>query len=141
MRRADVVRLGQDVDKTGQFALEALERVFAQCRLYAELLTEHRVPADNVRFVATSASRDVSNRRAFFVWVRRILGVIPDVVSGSEEARLSFVGATSALSSASRGGPPSAEPHLVVDLGVRLRSRPRGPMSPAPSSATIRWAS
>ncbi|MCL1899397.1 MAG: exopolyphosphatase [Promicromonosporaceae bacterium] len=117
VRRADVVRLGQDVDKTGQFASEALERVFAQCRLYAELLTEHRVPGDNVRFVATSASRDVSNRQAFFDGVRSILGVTPDVVSGAEEARLSFVGATSALPTASQGGPPPAEPHLVVDLG------------------------
>ncbi|GAB3118030.1 Ppx/GppA phosphatase family protein [Streptomyces calidiresistens] len=117
-RRMEIVRLGQGVDRTGRFAPEALERTFAACRLYAGALAHHGVDADAVaagalRFVATSASRDVSNREEFVEGVREILGVEPEVITGDEEARLSFTGATREL--AGRDDLPG--PALVVDIG------------------------
>ncbi|MER6913128.1 Ppx/GppA phosphatase family protein [Streptomyces sp. NPDC000594] len=106
-RRMTIVRLGQDVDRTGRFAPEALERTFAACREYAAVVAE--LGAERVRFVATSASRDVSNRDAFVSGVREILGVEPEVISGELEAAFSFTGATTEL----RGD----EERLVVDIG------------------------
>jgi exopolyphosphatase/guanosine-5'-triphosphate,3'-diphosphate pyrophosphatase len=107
-RTMEVVRLGQGVDRTGAFAPEALERTFAALDRAAELVGRHR--PDAVRFVATSASRDVSNRDAFVAGVRSRLGVDPDVVTGEEEAALSFAGATADLDD-------DEAPYLVVDLG------------------------
>ncbi|MEW1960756.1 Ppx/GppA phosphatase family protein [Kineococcus sp. NPDC059986] len=107
-RTMEVVRLGQGVDRTGAFAPEALERSFAALDRAAELVGRHRPYA--VRFVATSASRDVSNRDAFVAGVRSRLGVDPDVVTGEEEAALSFAGATADLDD-------DEAPYLVVDLG------------------------
>lgn len=107
VRRAEVVRLGQDVDRTGRLAPDALARTLDMTRQYAALCREHGVTA--VRFVATSATRDASNREQFAAGVRDALGVDPEVVSGTEEAELSFRGATSALT----GQPP----YCVVDLG------------------------
>lgn len=112
VRTMRIVRLGQGVDKTGEFATEALERTFAACAEYAAVITEHK--PERVRFVATSASRDVSNRDVFVDGVHSRLGVAPDVISGSEEARLSFLGATADLVHSER---PPAAPHLVVDIG------------------------
>ncbi|MGN6523930.1 MAG: Ppx/GppA phosphatase family protein [Actinomycetes bacterium] len=109
-RRMEIVRLGQGVDRTGELAPEALERTFAACRDYAAEI--ERLGATRVRFVATSATRDASNRADFVVGVRDILGVEPEVVSGEQEAALSFRGATGEL--AGLGVP---EPYLVVDIG------------------------
>lgn len=127
-RRMTIVRLGQDVDRTGRLAPEALERTFTACRAYAEVIRE--LGATTVRFVATSASRDASNRDDFVRGVRDILGVDPEVVSGAEEAELSFTGATRELAghgtgarSASSGDGDGREadgfarPYLVVDIG------------------------
>ncbi|MFF4270806.1 exopolyphosphatase [Streptomyces sp. NPDC001536] len=110
-RRMTIVRLGQDVDRTGRLAPEALERTFAACRVYADVIRE--LGAAKVRFVATSASRDASNRDEFVQGVVGILGVEPEVISGEREAEFSFTGATKELS----GRDGFAEPYLVVDIG------------------------
>ncbi|WP_427925364.1 exopolyphosphatase [Streptomyces sp. cg40] len=112
-RRMTIVRLGQGVDKTGMLAPEALERTFAACREYAEVIREKG--ADKVRFVATSASRDASNRDDFVRGVLDILGVEPEVITGDEEAELSFTGATKELTG--RDDLALAKPYLVVDIG------------------------
>jgi exopolyphosphatase/guanosine-5'-triphosphate,3'-diphosphate pyrophosphatase len=105
-----IVRLGEGVDQTGEFSQAALERTFIALDEYAHVINDLNV--DRGRFVATSASRDVSNRAAFVDGVRSILGVEPEVISGAEEARLSFTGAV-------RGLPAGALalPALVVDIG------------------------
>ena len=110
-RRMTIVRLGQGVDRTGRLAPEALERTFAACREYAAVIAGHG--ATRLRFVATSASRDAENRDVFTAGVREILGVDPEVVSGDEEAALSFTGATRELQGSARLAPP----YLVFDLG------------------------
>jgi exopolyphosphatase/guanosine-5'-triphosphate,3'-diphosphate pyrophosphatase len=112
-RRMTIVRLGQGVDRTGRLAPEALERTFAACREYAEVIKEHG--AERIRFVATSASRDASNRDDFVAGVRKILGVEPEVITGEEEAQLSFTGATA--ESQAWDPEPHAERFLVVDVG------------------------
>lgn len=109
VRLMKVVRLGEGVDETGELSAAALERTFAATREYAELIAEHG--AERVRFVATSATRDARNRAHFANGIQKILGVEPEVISGQEEAALSFTGALSALR------PGAAEPVLVVDLG------------------------
>ncbi|MCC9312031.1 Ppx/GppA family phosphatase [Kitasatospora sp. RB6PN24] len=111
-RRMLIVRLGQDVDRTGRLAPEALERTFAACREYAAVIAEYGVAPERTRFVATSASRDAENSAEFAKGVRQILGVDPEVVSGDEEAQLSFAGATKGLA-----GTAVAAPYLVFDLG------------------------
>ncbi|RGA00280.1 Ppx/GppA family phosphatase [Microbispora triticiradicis] len=112
-RRMEIVRLGQDVDRTGRLAPEALERTFTAMRGYAKLIREHAAgEAVPVRVVATSATRDAANRADFTVGVREIFGVEPEVVSGDEEARLSFTGATRGLA-----GAAAETPYLVVDIG------------------------
>jgi exopolyphosphatase/guanosine-5'-triphosphate,3'-diphosphate pyrophosphatase len=108
VREARMVRLGQDVDRTGRLADEALARVFAAVDEYAAIIGEHQV--DVVRFCATSAARDASNAHEFAAGVAERLGVEPEVVSGVEEAQLSFAGATRTLGE-------SAAPLLVVDIG------------------------
>ncbi|MEU6124878.1 Ppx/GppA phosphatase family protein [Streptomyces sp. NPDC047123] len=110
-RRMRIVRLGQDVDRTGRLAPEALERTFAACREYAEVIKEHG--AERVRFVATSASRDAQNRDEFVRGVLDILGVEPEVITGDQEAEFSFTGATKELT----GRADLATPYLVVDIG------------------------
>ena len=111
-RRMEIVRLGQGVDATGRFAEEALARTFAACEQYAQVIRE--LGAGEIRFVATSATRDASNREVFVAGVRERLGVAPQVVSGDEEAALSFRGATQALAGDPAG---HATPYLVVDIG------------------------
>ncbi len=91
VREMRMVRLGQGVDATGRLADEALERTFAAIDEYAALIAAHDV--DRVRFCATSASRDAENAEEFVAGVRARLGVEPEVVSGDEEAALSFDGA------------------------------------------------
>jgi exopolyphosphatase / guanosine-5'-triphosphate,3'-diphosphate pyrophosphatase len=105
------VRLGQGVDKTRRFADDALDRTFETCRHYAQRIGEFG--ARRLRFVATSASRDATNREEFFAGVRSILGVDVEVISGDEEAALSFAGATREL--VAHEDVPA--PYLVVDIG------------------------
>lgn len=107
-RRTTIVRLGQGVDATGAFAPEALARTFAACDEYAEAVRDLGV--QQLRFVATSAARDVRNRDEFFAGVRDRFGVEPDLLSGEEEAALSFRGATAGLAGIEA-------PFLVVDIG------------------------
>ncbi|MEV6022678.1 Ppx/GppA phosphatase family protein [Streptomyces sp. NPDC052036] len=110
-RRMTIVRLGQGVDRTGRLAPEALERTFAACREYAEIIKGYG--AERVRFVATSASRDAENRDEFVRGVLDILGVEPEVISGDQEAEFSFMGATKELA----GREDLPRPCLVVDIG------------------------
>ncbi len=109
-RRMEVVRLGEGVDRTGRLAPEALDRTFAACDRYARVIDD--LGAESVRFVATSATRDAVNRDEFVAGVRTRVGVEPEVVSGAEEAALSFAGATRDLDR-DRFAPP----YLVVDIG------------------------
>ena len=109
LREMRVVRLGQGVDATGELAPEALERTFTATADYARLIREHGAGA--VRFVATSASRDARNRQVFVDGIRGLLGVEPEVISGDEEAALSFAGASSVLPIL------DGDQVLVVDLG------------------------
>ncbi len=109
VREMRVVRLGQGVDATGELAPDALDRTFAAAADYAAMIREHGV--GKVRFVATSATRDASNRQVFVDGIRDLLGVEPEVITGDEEAALSFAGASSVLPA--RGD----ELVLVVDLG------------------------
>lgn len=110
-RRMEIVRLGQGVDRTGRLAPEALERTFAACRTYAQVVEE--LGAERLRFAATSASRDASNREDFVRGVRDILGVDPEVISGDQEAAFSFTGATRELAARA----DLERPYLVVDIG------------------------
>lgn len=107
-REMRIVRLGQEVDRTGSLAPEAIER----CRLalvdYARVISDHDV--HRVRMVATSAMRDAGNREDFVAMVRATVGVEPEIVSGLEEASLSYRGAVGTL-------PGVAGPVLLVDLG------------------------
>ncbi|TDO45911.1 exopolyphosphatase/guanosine-5'-triphosphate,3'-diphosphate pyrophosphatase [Kribbella sp. VKM Ac-2527] len=109
-RRMTIVRLGQGVDKSGAFAAEALERVFKASDDFAAVISQ--AGATRVRFVATSAARDVSNRDEFFAGIRARFGVEPDIISGDEEAALSFVGATAGLEAMD-----VPAPYLVADIG------------------------
>jgi len=103
------VRLGQGVDSTGEFHADALRRTFAATEDFARTIAEHDV--DAVRFVATSAARDVRNREEFLAGVQSRLGVRPEVVTGAEEAELSYTGAVSGLDT------DLADPVLVMDIG------------------------
>jgi exopolyphosphatase / guanosine-5'-triphosphate,3'-diphosphate pyrophosphatase len=111
VRRMEIVRLGQGVDRTGRLSEEALERTFKVLDEYAEIIRSLDVEA--VRMVATSATRDASNRDVFTVGVLERLGVGPEVITGDEEAALSFDGATRELHGAGLVAPP----YLVVDIG------------------------
>jgi len=108
-RRMEIVRLGQGVDRTGRISADAMERTLATARFYGALCAQNGV--ERIRFVATSATRDASNQDDFTEGVEALLGVEPEIVTGEQEARLSFVGAT-------RGLDASHEPpYLVVDIG------------------------
>ncbi len=109
-RRMEIVRLGAGVDETGRLSDAALARTFAACERFAALLAD--LGATRVRFVATSATRDASNREEFLEGVLARLGVAAEVASGDEEAALSFTGATRELPAAGLTGP-----YLVVDIG------------------------
>ncbi|MGZ6764558.1 MAG: Ppx/GppA phosphatase family protein, partial [Nocardioides sp.] len=98
VRRMEVVRLGAGVDRTGAIEPEAMARTLAMARQYAGQCRE--LGAETVRFVATSASRDASNAGEFVAGVREAFaafGTAPEVVTGDEEATLSFRGATGGL--------------------------------------------
>lgn len=106
VRLMEVVRLGEGVDRTGEFSPAALERTFVAAKRYAEIIEGQSV--DRIRFCATSASRDARNRDLFINGIEKILGVRPEVIPGEEEANLSFQGATAGRTDG---------PFLVVDIG------------------------
>ena len=108
VREMRIVRLGQDVDRTGRLAPEAIERTRLALVDYAEAITAHG--AARVRMVATSATRDAQNRADFVAMVHGVLGAEPEVITGDEEARLSFTGALAGL-------PGVTTPVLVADIG------------------------
>jgi exopolyphosphatase / guanosine-5'-triphosphate,3'-diphosphate pyrophosphatase len=108
-RRMKIVRLGEGVDRTGRLAAEAVERTRIALKGYADEIA--RLGAERVRMVATSATRDAANAAEFHDMVTATLGVEPEVISGDEEARLSFTGAVRGLPADLPG------PYLVVDIG------------------------
>lgn len=107
-REMEVVRLGQGVDKHKAFNPEAIERTLAATAKYADLIKSKGV--EKIRFCATSATRDASNRDLFIDGVRDLLGIEPEVIPGTEEAALSFSGATKEMNEI-------GAPYLVVDIG------------------------
>jgi len=110
VRRMEIVRLGQGVDQTGRLAPEALARTMTVLRDYADVIA--RAGAQAVRMVATSATRDADNAAEFVRLVKEVLGVAPEVLTGDEEAVLSFTGATAELAAG-----PDPGPFLVADIG------------------------
>lgn len=112
-REMTIVRLGEGVDATGQFSPDAIARTREALETYVGRMSAEGVEA--VRMVATSATRDAANRDEFFEMTRELLGriqpgAVAEVISGEEEAALSFRGATADLSSA-------RAPFCVIDLG------------------------
>jgi exopolyphosphatase/guanosine-5'-triphosphate,3'-diphosphate pyrophosphatase len=103
-----ITRLGQGVDATGRLAEEAIARTVAVLAEYRTVLDRHGV--DKVRMTATSAARDAANRDDFFAAATTAVGVTPELLGGDEEARLSFLGATSELDA-------DDGPFLVADIG------------------------
>ena len=114
LRRMEVVRLGQGVDATGRLAPEAIERTRKVLAEYAAAARE--LGATAARMVATSATRDAANRTDFEDMVTATLGQLPDVVTGREEAELSFLGATASLDAAAKahGSAPPEPPFLCL---------------------------
>jgi exopolyphosphatase/guanosine-5'-triphosphate,3'-diphosphate pyrophosphatase len=108
VRDMEIVRLGQGVDQTGQFHPDAISRTLAAVDKFAAEIAKRGV--EKIRFCATSATRDATNRHLFVDGVRERLGIEPEVISGDEEAALSFAGAIKDLN-------PSDGPFLVVDIG------------------------
>jgi exopolyphosphatase/guanosine-5'-triphosphate,3'-diphosphate pyrophosphatase len=106
-RQMQIVRLGEGVDRTGRISDAALARTRAALTAYGEEIAGHAVT--RIRMCATSASRDASNADDFRAMVRGVLGVDPEVISGRQEAHLSFVGAVNGLT--------AEPPYLVFDLG------------------------
>jgi exopolyphosphatase/guanosine-5'-triphosphate,3'-diphosphate pyrophosphatase len=107
-REMRIVRLGQGVDSTGKLAPEAIERTRVALADYA--IAARRKGVEKMRMVATSATRDASNRDEFFAMTRAVLGIEAEVITGDEEARLSFTGAVGEQD-------PDDGPFLVVDVG------------------------
>jgi exopolyphosphatase / guanosine-5'-triphosphate,3'-diphosphate pyrophosphatase len=123
-RRTNVTRLGQDVDATGRLAEEAVERVFAAVGEYREAIDRHG--AERTIAIATSAVRDAANGEEFREALRERFGLDARTISGDEESRLTFLGATSGVAIAGKGGRPEAEAApggteprstLVLDIG------------------------
>lgn len=108
VRDMEIVRLGQGVDQTGQFHPDAIARTLAAVDKFAAEIAKRGV--EKIRFCATSATRDATNRHLFVDGVRERLGIEPEVISGDEEAALSFAGAIKDLN-------PNDGPFLVVDIG------------------------
>jgi exopolyphosphatase/guanosine-5'-triphosphate,3'-diphosphate pyrophosphatase len=109
VRRMEIVRLGEGVDRTGRLTDAAIARTRAALRDYAEEI--RRRGAERVRMVATSATRDAANAEEFTAMVVEAIGVTPEVVTGQEEARLGYLGAVRVLPADAR------PPYLVVDIG------------------------
>ena len=127
-RRMEIVRLGQGVDKTGRLAPEALARTIAVLRDYAGIIAGSGAQA--VRMVATSATRDADNAAEFVRLVKEVLGVAPEVLTGAQEALLSFKGATAELAAGPDGGP-----FLVTDIGGGSTEFVLGPAGGPPANA------
>ena len=108
LRTMEIVRLGQGVDQTGQFHPDAIARTLAAVDKFAAEIAKRGV--EKIRFCATSETRDATNRHLFVDGVRDRLGIEPEVISGNEEAALSFAGAIQDLD-------PQEGPFLVVDIG------------------------
>jgi exopolyphosphatase / guanosine-5'-triphosphate,3'-diphosphate pyrophosphatase len=108
VRDMEIVRLGQGVDETGQFHPEAITRTLAAVDKFAAEIAKRGV--EKIRFCATSATRDATNRYLFVDGVRERLGIELEVITGEEEAALSFAGAIKDLD-------PTNGPFLVVDIG------------------------
>ncbi len=108
VRDMEIVRLGQGVDQTGQFHPDAIARTLSAVDKFAAEIAKRGV--EKIRFCATSATRDATNRHLFVDGVRERLGIEPEVISGDEEAALSFAGAIQDLD-------PSNGPFLVIDIG------------------------
>ena len=139
VRLNEIVRLGQGVDRTGRLDEAALERTLAVVADYAGRCRE--LGAQSVRFVATSATRDASNRAVFVEGVRELLGVEPEVVSGQEEARLSFAGSLlgadgeGAFPAADAGPGVAAGPDTGSDAAVAAGSAGARPDAARPDAA------
>jgi len=103
-----ITRLGQEVDRTGRLHPDAIDRVTACLRDYRSVMD--RVGVDSFRITATSAARDASNSDEFFAAAEAAVGQRPEMLSGDEEGRLSFLGATAELD-------PAEGPFLVFDIG------------------------
>jgi len=103
-----ITRLGAGVDRTGRLDPAAIERTLAVLREYRQVMDRHGVA--QVRITATSAARDASNRDEFFSPAEEVVGRRPELLTGAEEAGLSFLGATSELD-------PARGPFLVADIG------------------------
>lgn len=114
-RHMHITRLGEGVDQTGQLAPGAIQRTLKVLTQYAEKLRKHGTRT--LRMTATSAARDATNREAFFGPVAEVLGQEPELLPGSDEARLSFLGATASLTSKVAPTKPDA-PHPIPPLGV-----------------------
>jgi len=108
VRDMEIVRLGQGVDQTGQFHPDAIARTLAAVDKFAAEIAKRGV--EKIRFCATSATRDATNRHLFVDGVRERLGIELEVISGNEEAALSFAGAIQDLD-------PAEGPFLVIDIG------------------------
>jgi len=108
VRDMEIVRLGQGVDQTGQFHPDAIVRTLLAVDKFAAEIVKRGV--EKIRFCATSATRDATNRHLFVDGVRDRLGIEPEVISGDEEAALSFAGAIQDCD-------PLEGPFLVVDIG------------------------
>jgi len=108
VRDMEIVRLGQGVDETGQFHPDAIARTLAAVDKFAAEIAKRGV--EKIRFCATSATRDATNRHLFVDGVHERLGIELEVITGEEEAALSFAGAIKDLD-------PSNGPFLVVDIG------------------------
>ncbi len=108
VRDMEIVRLGQGVDQTGEFHPDAIKRTLAAVDKFAAEIARRGV--QKIRFCATSATRDATNRALFIDGVRERLGIEVEVITGAEEAELSFIGAIQELD-------PKLGPFLVVDIG------------------------
>ena len=108
LRTMEIVRLGQGVDQNKSFHPDAINRTLAAVEKFSQLIAVKGV--EKLRFCATSATRDASNRNLFTDGVKQILGVEVEVIPGEQEATLSFIGATKELSQ-------NDGPFLVVDIG------------------------
>jgi exopolyphosphatase / guanosine-5'-triphosphate,3'-diphosphate pyrophosphatase len=145
-RRMEIVRLGQGVDAAGRLAPEPLARTFRALEKYAAAIRDAGATA--VRMVATSATRDAANASEFIAGVTAILGIAPEVLTGDQEAFLSFIGATAEFAAPggraaapdqgpaggqpSRSAPPEP-PYLVVDIGGGSTEFVCGPAPPRAS--------
>jgi exopolyphosphatase/guanosine-5'-triphosphate,3'-diphosphate pyrophosphatase len=108
LRTMEIVRLGQGVDQNKAFHPDAIDRTLKAVELFRDQIASKGV--EKIRFCATSATRDATNRSLFTDGVRDILGIEVEVIPGEEEAELSFIGATKELRQ-------SDAPFLVVDIG------------------------